>query len=165
MKQKLSFLSAILVSVVLASCTTTEPVDPNANANTSAPVEAAPVVQTIDPNAAIMAALASVKTVYYFNFDEATLTDESRAALDQVAPAVKAAGIAVRLEGHADERGTPEYNLALGERRAKSVANYLTMQGVDAAKIETISYGEEKPVMTGSDEASWAKNRRVELVK
>lgn len=165
-KQKLSFLSVIFAAVLLASCAGTEEVDGSAatgSGDNSAPVAA--TTETVDENAAALAALAGIKTVYYFDFDEATLTAESRSALDAAAPALKAAGVSVRLEGHADERGTPEYNLALGERRAQAVSNYLGLQGVDAGKLEIISYGEEKPVMTGSDEASWAKNRRVELVK
>jgi peptidoglycan-associated lipoprotein len=68
------------------------------------------------------------------------------------------------LEGHADERGTREYNLALAEDRAKSVANMMNALGVDAARIETISYGEERPVAFGHDEAAWKKNRRVEIL-
>lgn len=69
----------------------------------------------------------------------------------------------VRLEGHTDERGTREYNVALSERRAKAVEQFLRVQGVSASQLETVSYGEEKPAARGSDEMSWAKNRRVEL--
>ena len=68
------------------------------------------------------------------------------------------------IEGHADERGTREYNLALGERRANSAKNYLVSLGIDAARITTVSYGKERPVALGSDEASWAKNRRAVTV-
>ena len=67
------------------------------------------------------------------------------------------------LEGHADERGSPEYNIALGEQRAKSVANMLKVQGVSEGQLELVSYGEEKPAAFGNDEASWERNRRVEL--
>ena len=69
----------------------------------------------------------------------------------------------LRLEGHADERGSREYNMALGERRANAVRDFLVLQGVDASIIETISYGEERPAETGSYESSWSANRRVEL--
>ena len=164
MKQKLSFLSAIFAAVFLASCAGTEEVEGGGAASTGADTTtAAPVVeQQVDQTAEM---LKNMVTVYYFGFDESTITDETRANLDAAAVALKAAGIPFRLEGHADERGTPEYNLALGERRAQAVASYLNGQGVDTSKAEIVSYGEEKPVMTGSDEASWAKNRRVELVK
>ncbi|HEY9035491.1 MAG TPA: peptidoglycan-associated lipoprotein Pal [Pseudomonadales bacterium] len=102
--------------------------------------------------------------VYYFDFDKATLNPDVRAALDKQAARLRKNSISIRLEGHADERGTREYNLALGERRAKAVANYLVIQGVESSRIQTISYGEEKPVAFGNDEAAWAKNRFVELV-
>ncbi|HEY9034263.1 MAG TPA: peptidoglycan-associated lipoprotein Pal [Pseudomonadales bacterium] len=104
-------------------------------------------------------------TVYYFEFDKSTLTAETRSNLNAVAAELKKNTNAVRLEGHADERGTREYNLALGERRAKAVADYLALQGVNKSRIEVISYGEEKPVAMGSTEAALAKNRRVELIK
>jgi len=70
----------------------------------------------------------------------------------------------VRLEGHADERGTREYNIALGERRAKAVERLLIVNGASTSQVETISYGEEKPAVLGSGEQSWAQNRRVELI-
>ena len=69
----------------------------------------------------------------------------------------------IRLEGHADERGTREYNMALGERRANAVANYLIINGVARYRIETVSYGEEQPVVNASNESAWNQNRRVEL--
>lgn len=72
--------------------------------------------------------------------------------------------VKIRLEGHADERGSREYNVALGERRAQSVARLLKLQGATANQVSTISYGEEMPLANGHDEASWGKNRRVELV-
>ena len=87
-----------------------------------------------------------------------------RARLDETASVMRTRSGLIRLEGHADERGTREYNLALGERRAKAVANYLAIQGVPHSQIEVISYGEEKPAMFGQGETAWAKNRRVELI-
>jgi peptidoglycan-associated lipoprotein len=72
----------------------------------------------------------------------------------------QAGGTRVAIEGHCDERGTREYNLALGERRANSVRNYLTSLGIPAARVQTISFGKEKPVVVGSNEQSWAQNRR-----
>ena len=72
--------------------------------------------------------------------------------------------VKVKLEGHCDERGTREYNLALGERRAKAAAELLKVLGVDGSRISTVSYGEEKPLVDGHDEAAWAKNRRVEIL-
>jgi peptidoglycan-associated lipoprotein len=108
-------------------------------------------------------AMADLKTVFYFDFDQATLTMEARADLDaQIARLSKTKG-PVRLEGHADERGTREYNMALGERRAMAVADYMALKGIARYRIETVSYGEERPAAYGQDSASYAKNRRVEL--
>ena len=100
-----------------------------------------------------------------FGYDSYELDDEARAILGKQAewlaryPTVK-----VTLEGHADERGTREYNLALGERRANAAKNFLAGQGVDAGRLSTISYGKEKPAVEGSDEAAWAQNRRAVTV-
>ena len=102
-------------------------------------------------------------TVFYFEFDKAVLNDEARAALMQHAEFLKANPAFIRLEGHADERGTREYNMALGERRAKTVKEYLVLQGVAASSMEVISYGEERAASFGSNESSWRMNRRVEL--
>jgi len=101
--------------------------------------------------------------VFYFDFDQSALSAETRSALDAQAAALRGQSGVVRLEGHTDDRGTREYNLALGERRAQAVANYLKLQGVDATRIEVVSYGEERPAAMGEDESAWAKNRRVEL--
>lgn len=104
-----------------------------------------------------------VATVFYFDFDKATLKPEARAALNIHAQRLRANPVRIRLEGHADERGTREYNMALGERRANAVKEYLVLQGVDPSLIEVVSYGEERPAALGSDEASYALNRRVEM--
>ena len=73
-------------------------------------------------------------------------------------------GVTVTVEGHCDERGTEAYNIALGERRAKSVKNFLVDMGISANRLKTISYGEERPIAMGQDEASWAKNRRAQFM-
>ncbi|TDO96909.1 peptidoglycan-associated lipoprotein Pal [Marinomonas balearica] len=108
--------------------------------------------------------LAGVETVFYFDFDKSIVRPEAREALAKHAAFLVANPDArVVLEGHADERGTREYNMALGERRAKAVARYLTIQGVAASQIESTSFGEEVPVAFGHDDASWQLNRRVEV--
>lgn len=104
-----------------------------------------------------------VSNVVYFDFDKYDLTPEARAILLAHADKLKGASVAVRLEGHADERGSAEYNNALGEKRAKAVRDFLVLQGVKAASLETVSYGEQRPVATGHDEASYSQNRRVEV--
>ncbi|UTW46459.1 OmpA family protein [bacterium SCSIO 12696] len=107
--------------------------------------------------------LAGVDTIFYFDFDKAVLKPEAREALSAHAEVLRNSPRNVRLEGHADERGTREYNLALAERRANTVRDYLLLQGVNGSYIEVISYGEEEPAVSGSDAESYALNRRVEL--
>lgn len=102
-------------------------------------------------------------TTFYFDFDQSVVKPEARAALEAHAQYLAANGGNVVLEGHADERGTREYNLALGERRAEAIARYLSVLGVSAQQIESVSYGEERPASLGHDESSWSLNRRVEL--
>jgi peptidoglycan-associated lipoprotein len=105
----------------------------------------------------------SVGTVFYFAFDKSLLQAESRNALLEQALVMRSNSRSIRLEGHADERGTREYNMALGERRALAVKEFLVFQGISANRIEVISYGEERPAAYGSNEQSWQLNRRVEL--
>ena len=104
-----------------------------------------------------------VATVFYFDFDKSTLKAEARAALNIHAQRLRNNPRPIRLEGHADERGPREYNIALGERRATAVKEFLVLQGVRGDLLEVISYGEERPAALGSDEGSWALNRRVEM--
>jgi len=100
-----------------------------------------------------------------FDYDRADLTGSAQRALEANAECIQKKGFrSVRVEGHADERGSTEYNLALGQRRADSVKNYLVNLGVSSGVLRTISYGEEKPVQRGSGESSWAENRRAEVV-
>lgn len=106
---------------------------------------------------------ATLSNVVYFDFDQYALTAESRAVLLAHADKLKGASVAVRLEGHADERGSREYNMALGEKRANAVRDFLVTQGVSGTSLEVVSFGEEQPAATGSDEASWSQNRRVEV--
>lgn len=104
-------------------------------------------------------------TTFYFDFDTSEIKQEARDVL--VAHARFLANNPrqnVRLEGHTDERGTKEYNLALGERRATAVQRFLVVNGASRGQIQTVSYGEEKPAVRGSRESAWAQNRRVELV-
>jgi peptidoglycan-associated lipoprotein len=104
-----------------------------------------------------------LQTTFYFAFDESTLRPDARAALTAHAQRLRENPQQVRLEGHADERGSREYNMALGERRANAVRDFLVLQGVDSSLIETVSYGEERPAVMGSYEGAWQQNRRVEL--
>lgn len=101
----------------------------------------------------------------FFGLDQFDIDAEDRATLDSQAGWLKQyPQVRVTIEGHADERGTRDYNLALGERRANSAKNYLATLGIDANRISTISFGKERPDALGSDEASWARNRRAVTV-
>ncbi len=100
----------------------------------------------------------------YFSFDDYTVTSSSQAQLTKMAEQLKAnSGTVLQIEGHCDERGSIEYNLALGERRAQAVKTFLTNLGVETARLSTISYGEERPANDGHTEESWQKNRRAEF--
>ncbi len=101
----------------------------------------------------------------YFEYDSAKLTSESIAILETHGNFIAANGeVRVRLEGHADERGSREYNIALGDRRAQSVRRVLLFQGASSDQVDTVSYGEEQPAVAGHDDEAWSKNRRVELI-
>ena len=97
----------------------------------------------------------------YFGYDRYDLDAEARNTLERQAQWLSQfPNLAITIEGHADERGTREYNLALGDRRANSVMNYLVAYGIDPRRVRTISYGKERPAVGGSDSSSWAQNRR-----
>ena len=102
----------------------------------------------------------------YFDFDKSDLRQDARDVLSKNAETIlkSFAGAKIQIEGHCDERGSAEYNLALGEHRAKSAKKYLTTLGVKSENLSIISYGKEKPAVNGNDEAAWAKNRRAEFV-
>jgi len=102
--------------------------------------------------------------VVYFEYDQFNLTSKSIQALKGVSELMKKnSKITISIEGHADERGTREYNLALGQRRAESVTNYLISNGINRNRLITKSFGEERPLSLGSNDTAWSKNRRVEI--
>lgn len=112
----------------------------------------------------MMSAEEALKTIY-FDFDKSDIREDQRETLKQNAEWLKTnSGVVIQIEGHCDERGTNEYNLALGQRRADSTKNFLVSLGISAERILTITYGEEKPVDPGHDETAWAKNRRAQFV-
>ncbi|MDR2213603.1 MAG: peptidoglycan-associated lipoprotein Pal [Pseudomonadales bacterium] len=154
-----------LLSVMMAACssTDTEGTTPTTTDNTGATTQGTGTGGQLSA-AELARQQALAKNVFYFAFDSSELSAEDRNALVYHAEELKANPTRrIRLEGHADERGTREYNLALGERRAQAVERYLQAQGVSATQLETISYGEERPAQTGTTEASYSANRRVEL--
>ena len=170
---------AMLFSLTLASCASTDTDESGGSDGMGGPGDSSSsgndgnggaTTSGTDPNAGLTQSqirerdLAMDTTVFYFGFDRSDLSAEARAALVHHANYLKNTPSAnYRLEGHADERGTREYNLALGERRAQAVERYLQVQGVSSGQLETISYGEENAVDSGSSDSAYSRNRRVEI--
>lgn len=156
-----SLLGSVLlfsVALVLAGC----PKKPEVQ--TGAPAAGAPGPAAAAPGAPPPEAAKEGRDVF-FDFDKSTIRPDAKATLDKNIGWLKSdSGIRVVVEGHCDERGTQEYNLALGERRAKAVKDYLVAGGIDPKRIDTISYGEERPFVLGHDESAWKWNRRGHFV-
>jgi peptidoglycan-associated lipoprotein len=171
-------IALTLLAVGLAACTKPKQVQPDtttqAPADTGAQtsgvgVDSGPATgTTTGMSAAQQQALAALqsKNIVYFEFDSSEIRGDYVAVVAaHAAYLAKYPTARVRLEGHTDERGSREYNIGLGERRAQTVRKALLLQGVTDAQVTTVSYGEERPAVEGSDEAAYAKNRRVELVQ
>lgn len=112
---------------------------------------------------ALEEAARAAGTVFYFDFDSSVLKPAVQVALDAHIALLKTDDRRLRLNGHTDERGTRDYNMALGERRANAVRDYMMVKGIAGYRIETVSYGEEQPQAYGQGESNWSRNRRVEL--
>ena len=169
--KRLTIAAAMLV---LAACAHQQPVStvesesPAASPTNSAPVgvpadgSTASTQPTDQKDADLEALLKGL--VVQFGFDAASLSPESRTRLDALADAMRARpAIHIRIAGNCDELGTVEYNLALGQKRADAVRQYLVTLGVGPSRVDTVSYGEEKPLDEGHTEAAWSLNRRAEL--
>jgi peptidoglycan-associated lipoprotein len=139
----------------------TEPPPPAEEVKTDIPpVEEEPVVEP-----PVQEEPMPVLEDVYFAFDKHNLTDESKRTLERNADEMKSSASAtIVIEGHCDERGTVEYNMALGEKRAKAAMSYLATLGIDGSRIEVISYGKSRPFDMGHNEDAWAKNRRAHFV-
>lgn len=145
-------LGLACVLAVLSGCSSTATQDDGANSDvTTGTANTEAVNETQD-------ALANLQSVVYFDFDQSMLGSETRAILIAHAEVLKSTPRSVRLEGHGDERGTREYNMALGERRSNAVRDFLVLQGVDSSLLESISYGEERPAVLGSSESAYEQN-------
>ena len=167
-------LLALFIAMAISACKTTEPVTDTTATETT---EAAPVVEEATTAAAPdprdftdsrnfdnSESLLS-KRVIYFDFDKSEVKSEYRSIVAAHAAYIASHGSArVTLEGHADERGTREYNLGLGERRGNSISGLLSAAGAMGRQLNTVSYGEERPVCRVSDENGWWQNRRVEII-
>ena len=169
------FALTLLATATLVGCSSTKmdepaPVESRPVAPTQAPAaaaQAAPMadskVATVDLNAQYTAEVASQRAVY-FDFDSYTVKDDYRGLIEAHAKRLNYnKGVSLRLEGNTDERGGSEYNLALGQKRAEAVAKSLTLLGVGASQVEPTSFGKERPMDAGHNEAAWGKNRRVDL--
>lgn len=153
---KFNLFAMAAAGLVLAGCSST----PTEEGTKTTAAPATPVVGA----AAASAPAATAGSVVYFDFDRDDIKAEYLSVIKAQAASLAGNAKKVTLEGHADERGTREYNLSLGERRAKSVAEVLKANGVTADRIKLVSFGEDRPAMEGHDESAWSKNRRVEFV-
>ena len=178
-----SLLALCFAGMMLGGCASTEPKDTGPgmelmeqapameNTTSMADEQMGPRVQNgkivirVDDGTGNMLATEMLNGIFYFDFDQAIVKRTGHSELDKHARVLAGDRLLhIRLEGHADEKGTREYNLALGERRADAVRAYLVAQGAAGSQIEVISYGEEKPASMGHSESDLAQNRRVEIV-
>lgn len=164
-------MTAVLLTsgLALAGCATKpkelppQPTGATSTTTTTPPASTQPLGPVPGSRADFMASVLG--DTILFDTDRYNIDSEDQGILQSQAQWLgRYPGMRVTIEGHADERGTRDYNLALGERRANAAKNYLVSVGVDASRITTVSYGKERPVALGSDEASWAKNRRAVTV-
>ena len=159
-------ITLLFTALSLVACSGSDPKEDEEAAAAAAAAAAAKeqaAAQAAAEQRRLEEAAALVGNVFYFDFDSYTLRPDAVEALDAHIALLQTSDRNVRLEGHTDERGTREYNMALGERRANAVRDYMVANGVASYRIETVSYGEERPVAYGSGETNWAQNRRVEL--
>ena len=161
-------LGLAFILAAMAGCSSTGTSEADAGADSSANgADSGVATGTADNNGLSSGdnsdAYAELDTVFYFDFDQSLLRPASRTALTGHAARLKASGESARLEGHADDTGTREYNMALGERRANAVRDFLLLQGVSSSQLEAISYGEERPAQDGTSDYARGQNRRVEL--
>ena len=174
----LRLLLALMVTIALAACKTTEPVaettEDTTTTDTSTPTEEVVTAPALDPRDYTSASSQEnfdnpesllSKRVIYFGFDKSDVKAEYRAIVSaHSAYAASHSSARITLEGHADERGTREYNLALGERRGNSISGLLSAGGTSGNQLDVVTYGEERPVCRVSTENCWWQNRRVEIV-
>lgn len=165
------FAAALVAAVWLAGCSSTKVNEPSATGGTAAnggnqqaAQSQVATVNTGSSNAGNLdAAERGLAQVVYFDFDSSIVKSEYNGTIEGYAKLLRQGQRKLTVEGHADERGGHEYNLALGQRRAESVRKSLELLGVKDDQVEAVSYGEERPVAQGQDEESWAKNRRAEF--
>jgi len=162
----LTWMAVIVVSSMAVGCAKqvqAPPTPPPAPPREPAPAEPTPRETPVPPEPRGVTS-GDFQPVFY-DYDSYTLRGDGRTALDGNARLLREdSDLRVTIEGHCDDRGTIEYNLALGERRAQAAKDYLVNAGISASRLSTISYGEERPFASGSDEEAWSKNRRAHFV-
>lgn len=168
-QRRIGFLTLLLAGLLLVGCQSTPPVeDPIPTTEPPPPTpepEPEPPAFDSNLNPYIPGTTRLLDRIFYFELDQAVLSADALAALELHAQVLQDnPQRRVMIEGHCDERGTREYNLALGERRAAAVQDFLTLAGVPASRIESVSYGEERPEDPGHTEAAWSRNRRAVMI-
>jgi peptidoglycan-associated lipoprotein len=162
------FVSAVSSSLLVAGACS-KPAAPTPEIAEPSPVSsntAAPAATEAPAANNSSASDATSLTTVYFDFDSSVLTSDTQQKLKSFVGFLKSnSGAKIQIEGHCDERGSNEYNLALGEKRARAIQEFLASEGASSASLSTISYGEERPAVMGSNENSWSKNRRGEFRK
>ena len=165
----IKLLASALLVFFLAACSTTpkDTADSSGSGSTSTSSDVSSSAETGTTESASIEPgsqedlIVNVGDRVFFNYDSAELDNDAQELLqDQVAWLKQYSDVSVIIEGHCDERGTREYNLALGEKRAQSVKNYIINLGISADRVSTISYGKERPAVVGSSDGAWAQNRR-----
>ncbi len=165
----IKLLASALFVFFLAACSTTpkDTADSSGSGSTSTSSDVSSSAETETTESASIEPgsqedlIVNVGDRVFFNYDSSELdTDAQELLQDQVAWLKQYSDVSVIIEGHCDERGTREYNLALGEKRAQSVKNYIISLGISADRVSTISYGKERPAVVGSNDGAWAQNRR-----
>lgn len=168
MNTRIATAVMLVSSVALAACQKKAPEElppPPATTATPAPTSTGPAAATVGTQQHFIDAVGQANSVVYFDTDRYNIDSEDSMKLQRQAQYfAQNSSVSFTIEGHADERGTREYNLALGERRANAAKNYLVSVGIPANRIRTVSYGKERPVALGSNESAWAQNRRAATV-
>ena len=158
-------LAIVAATFLLAACETASQVSGDSASTSASNTASSSSASSSAADKTPAEKLAQVGDTVNFDFDSAELTVSARSTLNRQAAFLSLnPDLMIVIEGHADERGTREYNLALGDRRATAVRDYLVAKGINSARVRTVSYGNERPAVAGSDEAAWAKNRRAATV-
>ena len=163
-----NFITIIAATFILAACATTPPETTSSGSSASSSSSTASLVQdgVYVGDETIEMLAVDVPDRMFFSYDSYALTSTAQSTLSKQAKWLKAnPSVTISVEGHADERGTREYNLALGDRRANAAKDYLMSQGISSNRVTTISYGKERPVKSGSNDTAWAQNRRSVTVR